>query len=214
MARATLAPRPGMAGEVPPLRKRPIATMKDMGMDMSNMPGMEGMDMSGGARDADPTAEQNASAKLATGGGAAMGAMDHGAMPGMDHGSMPGMDHGAMAGMDHGSMKMRDFSNAPQVRKGPGVQTISPMPMDRTGEPGQGLEDVGHKVLVYKRPGGARAQCRTCARRRAASTGPPHRQHGTLHVVDGRQDHVGQAHEPLPMHRGRTGAREHWSTIR
>nr|WP_294809530.1 copper resistance system multicopper oxidase [uncultured Sphingomonas sp.] len=91
MARATLAPRPGMAGEVPPLRKRPIATMKDMGMDMSSMPGM-----------------------------------------------------------DHGSMQMRDFSNAPQVRKGPGVQTISPMPMDRTGEPGQGLEDAGHKVLVYK----------------------------------------------------------------
>jgi FtsP/CotA-like multicopper oxidase with cupredoxin domain len=47
-------------------------------------------------------------------------------------------------------MKMRDFANAPQVKKGPGVQTISPMPMDRTGEPGQGLEDVGHKVLVYK----------------------------------------------------------------
>src|SRR3546814_14095565 len=33
---------------------------------------------------------------------------------------------------------------------GPGVQTISPMPVDRTGEPGQGLEDVDHKVLVYK----------------------------------------------------------------
>ena len=30
------------------------------------------------------------------------------------------------------------------------MQTISPMPMDRTGEPGQGLENVGHKVLVYK----------------------------------------------------------------
>ncbi|MCW4463554.1 copper resistance system multicopper oxidase [Sphingomonas sp. BT-65] len=171
MARATLAPRPGMAGEVPPLRKRPIATMKDMGMDMSSMHGMEGMDMSGGARGIDPTAEQNASAKLATGTAAAMGGMDHGAMPGMDHGAMPGMDHGSMPGMDHGampgtdqgsmqgmdhgsmdmgSMKMRDFSNAPQVKKGPGVQTISPMPMDRTGEPGQGLEDVGHKVLVYK----------------------------------------------------------------
>lgn len=104
MARATLAPRPGMAGEVPPLRKRPIATMKDMGMD-------------------------------------------HGTTPAMDHSAMPGMDHGAM---DMGSMKMRDFSNAPQVRKGPGVQTISPMPMDRTGDPGQGLEEVGHKVLVYK----------------------------------------------------------------
>ena len=139
MARATLAPRPGMAGEVPPLRKRPLATMKDMGMDMSSMPGMEGMDMSDGARGVDPTAEQNASARLATGAGAPMAGMDHGAMQGMDHG-----------GMDMGSMKMRDFSNAPQVKRGPGVQTISPMPMDRTGEPGQGLEDVGHKVLVYK----------------------------------------------------------------
>ena len=33
MGRATLAPRPGMAAEVPPLRKRPILAMKDMGMD-------------------------------------------------------------------------------------------------------------------------------------------------------------------------------------
>jgi CopA family copper-resistance protein len=169
MARATLAPRPGMAAEVPRLRKRPLATMKDMGMDMHEM------DMSGGGmnemRGIDPSAEQNPSAKLATA-GAAM-AMD-GAMPGMDHTSMAGMDHAAMAGMDHsgmagmdmsapgsmdmsggqamdmGSMKMRDFSVAPKVKKGPGVQTISPMPMDRTGEPGQGLEDVSHKVLTYR----------------------------------------------------------------
>ena len=167
MARATLAPRAGMAGEVPPLRKRPLADMKDMGMDMSSMPGMEGMDMSGGAmRGVDPTAEKNASARLATGAAAAMATMDNSAMAGMDHsgmdhGSMAGMDHGAMgadgqmAGMDHGghamgSMKMRDFSNAPQVKRDPSVQTISPMPVDRTGEPGQGLTDVGHKVLVYK----------------------------------------------------------------
>jgi FtsP/CotA-like multicopper oxidase with cupredoxin domain len=63
----------------------------------------------------------------------------------MDHGSMQGMQ-----GMDHGSMNMRDFSNAPQVDKNPGVQTISPMPMDRTGEPPQGLENVGHRVLTYR----------------------------------------------------------------
>src|SRR3546814_20300097 len=49
----------------------------------------------------------------------------------------------------HGSMKMRDFSVAPQVDKNPGVQTISPMPSDRMGEPGQGLENAGHKVLPY-----------------------------------------------------------------
>ena len=183
MARATLAPRAGMTAPVPPLRKRPIATMKDMGMDMSGMQGMEGMDMSGGmnsSRGVDPTAEKNASGRLASGvaAGAAiqstkpqMAGMDHNTMGAMDHssmgqGSVTGMDHaamghGAMAGSqpmaghdmgstDMGAMNMRDFSNAPQVKRGPGVQTISPMPMDRTGEPGQGLEDVGHKVLVYK----------------------------------------------------------------
>jgi FtsP/CotA-like multicopper oxidase with cupredoxin domain len=45
MARGTLAPRAGMTAEVPPLRARPVLSMRDMGMDMSAMPGME-MDMS------------------------------------------------------------------------------------------------------------------------------------------------------------------------
>ncbi len=94
MARATLAPRPGMAAAVPPLRRRPVADMADMGMDMG------------------------------------------------------GMDHGAMGhSMD---MSMRNPANAPTVTMGPGVQTISPMPKDRTGEPGQGLADAGHRVLVYR----------------------------------------------------------------
>lgn len=38
-ARGTLAPRDGMAAPVPPLRERPLRTMVDMGMDMSQMPG-------------------------------------------------------------------------------------------------------------------------------------------------------------------------------
>jgi FtsP/CotA-like multicopper oxidase with cupredoxin domain len=46
MARATLAPRPGMSAAVPPLRKRPLATMRDMGMDMSMMAPGATMDMS------------------------------------------------------------------------------------------------------------------------------------------------------------------------
>ena len=146
MARATLAPRAGMAAEVPPLRKRPLVTMIDMGMGMGDMGGdMSGMDMSGGAM-----------------AGMDHAAMGHGAqtldmaapapdtsMPEMDmSGAAPAAD--AMASMDHGSMKMRDFSAAPQVKRNPGVQTISPMPMDRTGEPGQGLADVGHTVLTYR----------------------------------------------------------------
>lgn len=92
LVRGTLAPRPGLSAPVPPLRARPLATMKDMGMDMSAHAGHD------------------------------------------------------MSGM---SMAMRDGANAPGVRLGPGVQTISPMPMDRLGEPPQGLEDVGHRVLVY-----------------------------------------------------------------
>jgi CopA family copper-resistance protein len=112
MARATLAPREGMATEVPALRKRPLATMKDMGM----------------------------------------GDMHMGAMQGMDHAAMGHDKSGSAAasGMAMGGMNMRDASKAPQVKMGPGVQTISPMPVDRTGEPGQGLDDVGHRVLVYR----------------------------------------------------------------
>jgi len=159
MARATLAPRAGLQAEVPRLRKRLLATMKDMGMGMGGMPGMP--DMASSA----PT--------VATDG---MAAMDHGAMgSGVASATTPVSDpvcpreHAAMGhctadatpiapggaaatkpaagGMDHG---MRDFSNAPGVSKTPTVQTISPMPVDRTGEPGQGLADAGHKVLVYR----------------------------------------------------------------
>ncbi|MET3527524.1 CopA family copper-resistance protein [Phenylobacterium koreense] len=65
---------------------------------------------------------------------------------GVDHSAMTGMEGMAM---DHSAMSMRDPRNAPQVTLGPGVQMISPMPADRTGDPGQGLENVGHKVLVY-----------------------------------------------------------------
>jgi CopA family copper-resistance protein len=138
MGRATLAPRAGMAAEVPPLRERPLATMKDMGMDMS------------------------------THGNGAAGT-DHSKMAGMDHSTMAGMDHSstgaaapgmaprrprgsdAIGNMGHDmSMDMRDPAKAPQVKMGPGIQMIAPMPMDRTGEPGQGLESVGHRVLVYK----------------------------------------------------------------
>ncbi len=120
MACATLAPRDGMAAEIPPLRRRPVATMKDMGMDMA------GMDMSG------------------AGGGTIDLSKPDAAMAGMDHDAAGATAPHAM------SMKMRDPKNAPQVVMGPGVQTISPMPVDRTGEPGQGLEDAGHKVLVYR----------------------------------------------------------------
>lgn len=166
MARATLAPREGMVAEVPPLRKRPLANMKDMGMGEMDMSGMQGMDASGGATmpgmdhgamGHDMSASGAAAGGMAgmdMGSGAAMPAMDKTAngsmanMPGMGSPAGDAMGGMAMGGM--GGMNMRDASKAPQVKMGPGVQTISPMPMDRTGEPGQGLEDAGHRVLVYR----------------------------------------------------------------
>ena len=128
MARATLAPRAGMTAEVPALRARPLATMRDMGMDMS-----------GGAM-AWPGAE---------GAGSSMAGMDHGqsgSQGGMSTGMSTGMGGMNMGGMD---MSMRNPANAPGALLGPGVQTIAPMAADRMGDPGQGLEDAGHKVLLY-----------------------------------------------------------------
>ena len=135
LARATLAPRAGMTAPVPMLRERPLATMKDMGMDMSAM-NMGGMKMSG---DAPGAADGMA-------GMAGMAAMK--TAPGMAATKPRGSD--AMGDMGGMKMSMRDPQNAPGVKMGPGVQTIAPMPMDRTGEPGQGLESVGHRVLVYQ----------------------------------------------------------------
>lgn len=69
-------------------------------------------------------------------------------------GSMGGMDHGSMGG---GSMRrmnrrvMRNPANAPpDVKVGVGVDMIAPMPQDRTGDPGLGLKNVGHRVLTYR----------------------------------------------------------------
>ena len=77
--------------------------------------------------------------------------MGHG---GMDH---SGGDHSNMGhapstgGMDHGSMKMRDTSSLPpDVAVGPGVDMVSANPADRMGDPGLGLDKVGHKVLTYR----------------------------------------------------------------
>ena len=106
MARATLAPRLGMAAAVPPLRERPTLDMRDMGM----------------------------------------GAMDH---ANMGHGATPPGSAGSMAGMDHSSMDMRDPSKV-EFPVGVGVDMIAPNPVDRTGDAGIGLENVGHRVLTYR----------------------------------------------------------------
>ena len=77
--------------------------------------------------------------------------MGHG---GMDHsgGDHSNMGHALSTGrMDHGSMKMRDTSSLPpNVAVGPGIDMVSANPADRMGDPGLGLDNVGHKVLTYR----------------------------------------------------------------
>jgi CopA family copper-resistance protein len=86
-----------------------------------------------------------------------MGGMDHSAM---GHGSSGGaapcapehaaMGHctpGASGAMDH---KMRDLSLLPPtVKRGPGIDMVAAMPVDRTGDRPLGLEDAPHRVLTY-----------------------------------------------------------------
>lgn len=103
--RATLAQRPGLIGETPKLRERPILTMRDMGMVM------DGMDMGEG------------------------GVID--------------LSKPANSSMSSHSMSMRDPSVAPDVKMGPGVATLSPMPVDRLADRPTGLESVDHRVLTY-----------------------------------------------------------------
>ncbi|WP_370034193.1 copper resistance system multicopper oxidase [Qipengyuania mesophila] len=122
MAVATLASRPGARASVPPLRDPPLLTMADMGMNHGT------------------------------------GGMDHGGdMAGMDHSvmghDMPSQDTAAdpMGGMDMSGMNMRDTSKLPpDVKVGPGIDMVSMNPVDRMGDPGLGLDNVGHKVLTYK----------------------------------------------------------------
>jgi CopA family copper-resistance protein len=75
------------------------------------------------------------------------GGMDHAAMGHGTAGQAGAPSGGEAPAMSH---NMRDGANAPQVDLNPGVDMIAPMPKDRTGEPGLGLENVGHRVLTYR----------------------------------------------------------------
>ncbi|MFP4003997.1 MAG: copper resistance system multicopper oxidase, partial [Alphaproteobacteria bacterium] len=138
-ARGTLSPRPGMEAAVPPLRPRPLLTMKDMGMAHGGM-GRDGMDHG--------TEE---------GGRAGQGEMEHGSM---DHGQT-GHSETARDGTDHAAMGHGDMSDGGRAmaepgamqahhhKKGPGVANLAEMPRNRLNEPGLGLENLSHRTLSY-----------------------------------------------------------------
>lgn len=164
-ARATLAPREGMVGEIPPHRPRPILTMADMGMSFgptglergtpmpeTDRPGhVAPMDMDHGsmAGATDGGMPTNKSATPQDG----MQGMDHSNMPGMNVGSqaapqggMQGMDHSKMPGMtqggqgaSQGGMQGMDHSNMPGMNQG--AQT-----------PQGGMQGMDHAAMGHSMP--------------------------------------------------------------
>jgi CopA family copper-resistance protein len=126
MALATLAATPGARAEVPALRDPPLLTMADMGMNHG-----------GGAMD----------------GGMDHGAMDHGAMDhaAMGHGSAAAEADTSSSSTGMAGMNMRDTTLLPpDVAIGPGIDMVAMAPVDKMGDPGLGLRDVGHRVLDYR----------------------------------------------------------------
>lgn len=129
-ARATLAPRVGMTAPVPPLRPRPTLTMQDMGMDHGSM---------GHAGHNAPSIDHSA--------------MGHTPMASQASPSAHG-EHGShnSAGHEGHTMMNSPETGGPQRHDhpgGPGVANMAMQPTSRLHEPGAGLADVGHRVLVY-----------------------------------------------------------------
>jgi len=164
-ARGTLAPGQGMAGPIPPMDKRPMRTMADMGMGNMDMAGMS----------------QGSSGSTA----------------GRDHGSMAGMN---MSSQNGPGMTGKEGDPAGAKMDGQvGVDNVAMMPVSRLGDPGDGLEHNGRRVLTY-------AMLR--AREPGADPRPPSREI-TLHLTGNMQRYMwgfdgkkfSQA-EPIRLKRG------------
>ncbi|WP_275898201.1 copper resistance system multicopper oxidase [Halomonas binhaiensis] len=128
-ARATLAPREGMAAEIPERRRIADRGMEAMGAhDMSGMDhsSMAGMDHSN------------------------MAEMDHSNMAGMDHSNMAEMGHSNMAEMDHSSMQGAGYAGADQTTAaGEGLAPGMAQPGSQYDQAGIGLDPQERRVLLY-----------------------------------------------------------------
>lgn len=161
--RGTLAPRSGMEAEIPPLRERPLLTMADMGMlhedmemedtdEMLMRGAMEHGGQHGAADHGQPTAKGTDHTAAGHGEPMAKG-MNHAAMGHGMHGNHEGATHGTM---DPAAMRepLAETLAEPVIRHGPdthgpGNASVAMMPMRRLDDPGVGLENAPHRVLVY-----------------------------------------------------------------
>jgi CopA family copper-resistance protein len=124
-AQGTLAPRPGMEGEIPERRARPLRTMEDMGMaDHGNGHTGHAMEKSSMNLPGDPN--------------------DHGPMHGEDMKYAPeghGQDHSPILG----SIPVKHGPD----HHGTGNQTVAEYSKNRMHESGKGFEQSSRRILVY-----------------------------------------------------------------
>jgi len=145
----TLATRVGQTAEIPALRKRPLLTMVDMGMDMSamEMPGLS-MPEQVPTHDTEVHAGHQGMSPPQSGtsnrAGRTPASMNHAAM---GHSIEPDAHAGHdMTGMQNvGPVVARHGPD----HHGPGNISVATVQRDRLNERGLGLADVEHRVLVY-----------------------------------------------------------------
>ena len=172
-ARGTLAPRRGMAAEIPPMDPYPTRTMADMGM--SSMAHMKGMNMSG-----------MSSAQMPGMKDMQVGDASNGRMPEMGNMEMTGTNDDDMSDMSHMQMSQsaepstdqtvgmtpfpqpgprttrltppssRMMSRATETREGevplhigPEVVGVAMKTSPKLADPGAGLNGNGRRVLTY-----------------------------------------------------------------
>lgn len=128
-ARGTLTPDLAITGEVPKLDKVPNLSHSDMGMDMSNMAGMDH-----GSMDHSKMGHSIKKPKV----------VDHSKM---DHSKM---GHTSMGHSMAGMTKNKETKIIHQASEfGPHVDMRSESPQYRLDDPGVGLRNNGRKVLTY-----------------------------------------------------------------
>ncbi len=134
-ARATLAPRSGMAGPIPPMDPRPLRDMTDMGMA-----GMAGMDMG---------SSKASSANMAgMGMGASSEAPAMATMPGMTI-LTPSTDGGARGAMAGTPTVNADHADPKSLDGAVNVDNVAMKTESRQAEAGAGLDGDGRRTLRY-----------------------------------------------------------------
>jgi CopA family copper-resistance protein len=127
-ARGTLAPRPGMEGEIPERRARPLRTMEDMGMGNHGSPHP--------THAVEESGTNLSQAKTA----------GHDMLPGKGpHEAASGEQGFQRHSLIPGSLPVKHGSD----HHGTGNQTVAEYSQNRMHEPGRGLNQSSRRILVY-----------------------------------------------------------------